>query len=542
LLFAVHPLQVESVASASGMIRLFGGLLTLVAIWQYLVYAFSLARDSGLNENVYPEKREGQSRLHYVAAVFAFVLAIVANPVAVAALFIIGILDYAFLERSVRQRAMSLGAWLAVALVFAAMAVWVQPASRFIPTVPFWQRPLIAGDALTFYLEKLLVPFRLSVDYGRSPTAVVQYGWIYFAWAVPAALGIILWLGRRRTPQLSAAAAVFAVSLLPVLGFVPFGFQSISTVADRYVYVALLGPALALAWAVSRWKSKPELIACAICLAVLSFASGFQARLWKTNTSLFSHALALNSHSWLSHYHLGLALAQQGALEDAEQHYRQALRLRPDYARAQYALGNVLATRGNFAEAIELYRKVLRAGIEGADVHYYLGNIFAKLNRLPEAAEQYERSLQINRRNAAAHASLGHVLFRQRKLEDAVLHYREALEIQPETADAHYGLANILATRGELDQAMDHYQSALRINPSYAGAYYNLGTILARRGRLEDAIRYFREALKIRPDFADAHESLGRALVLQGKREEGMQHIQEALRILKGGRGTEPPQ
>jgi tetratricopeptide (TPR) repeat protein len=543
LLFALHPLHVEPVAWASGMMHLLGGFLALVALWQYLLYVASVyafpKQSDNLRSSAIEWQRTRRERVHYAVATCAFALALLANPVAVAALLVAWFLDYGLFERALRQSVNSLGPWLALALVFTAVTLWLHPVTLSVVVVPLWQRPLIAADALAFYLYKLFVPFGLSVDYGRSPAAVVQQGWIYFTWLVPAVLGLFLWLWRRRAPHVIIAAGIFAASLLPVLGFLPFGFQRISTVADRYLYLALLGPALVLAWAVSRWKSKPVLVACGILLAALGLKSAFQARLWKNNITLFSHALELNPNSWVSHYNLGLGLAQKGTLEDAGQHYRAALKIKPDYGRARYALGNVLATQGNFDEAIEQYRKVLSAGTRTTDVHYYLGNVFAKLNRLTEAAEQYDESLQINPQNAAAHGSLGHILFRQRKLEDAMAHYRKALEIEPEAADVHYGLANILASRGELDEAMNHYQTALRINPSYAGAYYNLGTILARRGQLEEAIRYFRQALKVRPNFADAHESLGRALVLQGNREEGLQHIEQALRILKIGGGTE---
>jgi tetratricopeptide (TPR) repeat protein len=448
-------------------------------------------------------------------------------------------LRYGLFERSLRRSVVSLAPWIGLALVFAAVALLIRPPTSSALWVGLWQRPFIAADALAFYLYKVLVPLWLTVDYGRSPPAVAQHGWIYFSWLVPVFCGFLLWLWRRRAPQLVTAAAVFAAGLLPALGLLPFGFQSISTVADRYAYVALLGPALAFAWVLSRYKSRLAFAACAIILALLGAKSALQARLWENNLSLFSHALVLNSNSWVSHYNLGLALAQKGGLDDAERHYRAALKIKPDYGRARYALANVLAAQGKFEEAIEQYRNVLSGGARAAEAHYYLGNIFAKLNRLGEAVEQYKNSLKVNPNNALVHGSLGHILFRQRKIEDAAAHYRKALEIDPELADVHYGLANVLASRGEFEEAMSQYQTALRINPSYAGAYYNLGTIFARRGQMEEAIRYFRAALKIRPNFADAHESLGRALVLEGKREEGVQHIEQALRILKVGRETE---
>lgn len=542
LLFALHPLHVEPVAWASATMHLLGGLLALVAIWQYLLYVSSMPSVSltGHDHRGFTETLRSRSkRFHYGLAVCAFAGALLANPLAIAALPIAWILSYGLFERSLRQSLVSLVPWAGVALALAAAMFPFRPASQGAAGSPLWQRPLIAADAFAFYIYKLVLPLRLSVDYGRAPAAVAQQGWMYSTWIIPGFLALSVWLWRRSLPYLLTAAGVFAAGLLPVLGFFPFEFQNISTVADRYAYIALLGPALALGWALSRFKSKAVLAACAILLAAMGVKSVFQARLWENNITLFSHALALNSNSWVSHYNLGLAVARNGALEDAEQHYRAALKIKPDYRRAEYALANILAAQGRFDEAIERYRRVLHENTRAAEVHYYLGNVFAKLNRLGEAVEQYENSIKANPQNALAHGSLGHILFRQRKIEEAAVHYRKALEIEPQLADVHYGLANILAGRGELDEAMNHYLSALRINPSYAGAYYNLGTILARRGQMEEAIRYFRAALKIRPNFADAHESLGRALVLQGQREQGMQHIEQALRILKAGRGSE---
>ena len=541
-LFALHPMNVEPVAWASATMHLLGGLLALVAVWQYSLYASSamVYPNGGDHHFVAGTPRHRGKRFHYAVAGGAFALALLANPFAVAALPVAWVLRYGLFERSWRRTLVSLAPWIALALAFAAVVLLIRPASPSAAWVPLWQRPFVAADALAFYLYKVLVPFRLTVDYGRSPPAVAQQGWMYFTWLVPAFFGLLLWLWRRRAPQLVTAAGVFAAGLLPALGWFPFGFQSISTVADRYAYIALLGPALALAWALSRFKSRLALAACAIVLAALGAKSALQARLWQNNVSLFSHALALNSNSWVSHYNLGLALAQKGGLDDAEQHYRAALKIKPDYGRARYALANILAAQGKFEEAIDQYRNVLSGGARAAEAHYYLGNVFAKLNRLGEAVEQYESSLKVDPQNGLAHGSLGHILFRQRRLEEAMAHYRTALEMEPQAADVHYGLANILAIRGEWDEASKHYQTALRINPTYAGAYYNLGTILARRGQLEDAVRYFLQAVKIRPDFADAHASLGRALSMQGKKDEAAEHYQTALRILKSGRQAAP--
>lgn len=532
MLFGLHPLQVEAVSWVTGLKELLSGLLSLAALWQYLVYAA-------------PDGAAGQKKglgFHYCLATGAFVLALLAKPAAVAVPVVAWALDYGLLKRSWRQSAKSLGGWVVLALVFVGVTKAAQPTLPLVFTSSLAARPLIAADALAFYLYKLILPFGLTVDYGRTPAVALELGWAYYTWILPVGLAALLWAWRNRAQYFITAAAVFAAGLLPVMGLIPFGFQQISTVADRYVYLSMLGPALALAWTQSKWTSKVTAAVVCIVLAALASLSAVQARYWHDDVTLSQHALELNAKSWLAHYHAGIGSARTGAVDDAVRHFTAALDLKPGYVDAHLGLGNVLAMKGRLDEAIEHYQKVLQAESRGAEVYFNLGSAFANVNRLSDAVEQFEKSLQVNPDNAQTHGKLGHVLFKQNRLGEAIAHYRRALEIDADAADVHYSLANILAAQGELGDAMDHYRSALRVNPSYAGVYYNLGVILAKRGQLDDAIRHFRQALTIRPNFADAHESLGKALALQGNGEEASKHYREALRILSAGRERGPGQ
>lgn len=532
LLFGLHPLQVEAVSWVTGMKDLLSGLLSLVALWQYLVYA---------GPDGAGEQKKGWG-IHYGIATGAFVLALLAKPSAVAVPVVAWALDYGLLKRSWRQSAKSLAGWVVLAIVFIGVTHAAQPTIQGDFTWSMWARPLIAADALAFYLYKLILPVGLSVDYGRTPGVVLERGWAYYTWIVPVGLAALLWAWRSRAGLIITAAAIFAAGLLPVLGLVPLGFQQISTVADRYVYLSMLGPALALAGVLSRWTRKATMAVVSIVLVALAVLSAVQARHWRDDVTLSQHALELNAKSWLAHYHAGIGSARTGAVDDAVRHFTAALEIKPGYIDAHLGLGNMLAMKGRLDEAIEHYQKVLQAESRSAEVYFNLGNAFVNVNRLADAVEQFEKSLKVDPDNAQAHGQLGHVLFKQNRLGEAVTHYRRALQIDADAADVHYSLANILAVQGELDEAMDHYRAALRLNPSYAGVYYNLGVILAKRGQLDDAIRHFRQALTIRPNFADAHESLGKALALQGHTEEASRHYQEALRILSAGRERSPGQ
>jgi tetratricopeptide (TPR) repeat protein len=438
---------------------------------------------------------------HYGLATGTYVLALLAKPAAVAVPVVAWALDYGLLKRSWRQSATPLGGWVVLAMVFVGVTMAAQPTVQVDFSSSLWARPLIAADALAFYLYKLFLPFGLSVDYGRTPAVVLERGWIYITWVLPVGLAVMLWVWRRGAGYLAVGAAVFAAGLLPVLGLIPFGFQQISTVADRYVYLSLLGPALALAWMVSKNRSRALPIVCGAMLALLAVGSAFQLSAWKNNEILFQRTLRQNPDSWMSQLNLGVGLAKLGRLEEAIDRYRSALSIKPGYVHALNNLGAALFVQGRFEEAIEQYRQALGYEPEAADIHFNLAAALAKLNRLDEAIAQF----------------------------------RKALEIDPEAADAHYRLAQILDLRGEFDGAMNHYLEAVRGNPANAGAYLNIGVILANRGQLDAAIEYFRRALGVRPQFPEAHQSLARALALQGKSDEANRHYQEALRSLNSG-------
>ena len=130
-----------------------------------------------------------------------------------------------------------------------------QPAPQIMST-PFWSRPLIAGDALAFYLWKLLLPWRLALDYERTPRYLLHQWWFYVTWMVPVLAAAGIWLWKPGRHWLGAGALLMVAGLSPVLGFVNFDYESYSTVADHYFYLPMLGVALAAAWALARFASR----------------------------------------------------------------------------------------------------------------------------------------------------------------------------------------------------------------------------------------------------------------------------------------------
>jgi tetratricopeptide (TPR) repeat protein len=529
LLFAVHPIQVEAVAWVTGLKDVLGGCLSFVAIWQYLQYAggdVDVASSGKLARN-----RVRRTWRHYGFATGAFVLALLAKPTAVVVPVMAWLLDVWGWPQTWRTRRWAVLAWLIIAILWGGLTSQVQPATTRLYTVPLWMRPLIAGDAVTFYLYKLVFPVWLGPDYGRAPESILAQGWLWLTGLAPWGLAVLLWYKRTRVPWLVASAGVFVAGLLPVLGFIPFGFQNYSTVADRYMYVSMLGPALALAWGLAQLPSHVLAIGCMVILGALGIRSTWQTRYWHTTMSLFEHALTVHPGSALAHNNLGLATSAQNRFREAIDHYTEALRLRPSYALAHYNLGHLLMSQDQTQEAMLHYAEAIRLLPTYAEAYNSLGMVLANQGRVTEAIHHYTEALRLQPQNAEAHSNLGNVLASQGQTQEAVRHYMEALRLDPTFAEAHNNLGTALANQGRATEAIHHYTEALRLRPSYARAHYNLGNVLYKQGKMQEAIQQYTEALRIQPNLAEAHHNLGVILADEGHIDRAIEHYTEALRL-----------
>jgi len=238
------------------------------------------------------------------------------------------------------------------------------------------------------------------------------------------------------------------VVLLPVLGIFQSGPQ---IAADRYTYLAGLGWAiLASAGLLAAWRRRPFLVTGLTVLLLLGFGTltWNQVRVWHDSEKLWSHAVAIDPGSSIGQLSLGLALARQGKLVEAVEHYQTALRLEPDYADAYTNVGVALANQGRLAEAIEHYRQALRIKRDHADAHTNWGAALAQQGKLDEAIEHYRQALEIKPESADAHNHWGLALARQSKLVEAMKHYQQAVELRPSFTEAQSNLVNALRTLG----------------------------------------------------------------------------------------------
>src|SRR5437870_3251539 len=471
LLFAIHPLRVESVVWVTERRDVLSGLFYLLAILVYL-----RACEQGAS-----------GRGWYWLSVAVFVCALLSKSMVVNLPVVLLILDV----YPLRRLGGPIGWWseparrvyvekipfvllAAAASVIALMAQLSFHAALSVAELSVPGRLSVSAYGLSFYLWKMVAPVNLSPLYELPPTVNLWATPFLLSYGGVVAITALAWARRCRWPGLLAAWLAYVVILLPVLGIFQSGPQ---IAADRTTYLPGLGrAALAGAGLLAAWRRRSFLATglAVFLLLGLGTLTWNQVRVWHDTEKLWSHAVAIDPKSPGGQLALGLALARQGKLVEAVEHYQTALRLKPDYAEAHNNAGSALVRQGKLAEAIAHYEQALTIRPDFADAHSNVGLALARQGKLAEAIAHYERALTIRPDHADTHANWGLALSLQGKPAEAIEHYRQALLIKPDSAEAHNNWGLALANQGKLAEAIVHYRQALQINPDFGQARSNL--------------------------------------------------------------------
>jgi len=387
-IFAVHPVQVESVAWVSEMNNLLAAALSLAAIRLYLAF------------RVTPVKVRwwyfGLGSAVYLLALFAKATAVVVPLMA-------AILDWGFLGGSSRRPIAAIFPWLVAAGIFG----WIAHLSQSAAPTALMNRPAVAIDALAFYYGKLFWPVGLTIDYGRTPSRVLTGHILFDNLAVLSMLGMIFWVLWRNYRGIVLGGAIMLAGLLPVLGLVPFGFQEYSTVADHFLYLGMLGPSLAagviLAAAPRRWAI-PVAVGLGVALTVLSVK---QLQVWRNSGTLVTRALAIDPGSAIGNDIAGAQLDRSGKPSLAIPHFSAAIARDPTNPEFHFNLANALFRLGEFDKSIDEFESAIPLFHPPSwKAMNNLGVAYAKVGRRDEAIVEFEQVLQLDPQNAEATRNL----------------------------------------------------------------------------------------------------------------------------------------
>jgi tetratricopeptide (TPR) repeat protein len=463
LVFALHPIQVESVAWISELRGTTSNGFVLLSLT-----AFVASRQADVR---------ARSLKLLTLVSLSLLCAMLCKPSAAVLPVVTLALDRVVFQTPWRRT-------LSTAALFAALALPFVLITRSIQSIPpggqsaLWQRPLVAGDALAFYLFKILIPINLGVDYGRTPFRVMAHAWGYAAWLVPATLLLVCYRNRRQHPAAWLGAVLMVTFLLPNLGLVPFAYQAYSTVADRYAYLAMIGAGLIVSDVVTSLKNRTLVVSAGASIFVaLATVTVGQTRHWLTSMDFLRHTIDVNGTAGFAYNNLGDIELANGDLSAAMSDYQSSIKIDPNRVKA----------------------------------YINLAEVYVALNRSADAETAIDQALKLPEVTSDDFSNLGIVLMKMNQPARALQALQTAVSMDPNSVTYLFNQANAFAAVGQFERAEATFRRCIALAPTLAGAHTGLGIVLAQTERLPDAINEFRTALRLQPNDPAALDDLRRA-------------------------------
>jgi len=521
--FALHPVNVESVAWITERKNVLSGVFYMLALRACLRFA---------------EAEGGPRWARYATAVFFFVCALLSKTVTASLPAVVLVLLW-WRGRLLRRHVAALVPMLLLGAAMGWHTAYLEEehvgAKGEEWALTAAERCQIAGRAIWFYAAKLIWPSGLTFVYPRwktDPSSTVLY--LYPLSVV--LLIIAAWIARRwigRGPL--AAILCFCGTLFPALGFLnvyPFRY---SFVADHFQYLASVALiTLFVASAAHLLRGQPKALAAvasASLLVLLGSLTARQTRIYENMETLWTDTLRKNPGAWMAHGNLGDDLSAKGRYAEAIDHYRKTLEMKKDSAITHFNLGLALMESGQIEAAISSYKDALRFQPHYPQAHVNLGCAYLDREQVEAAIEHLTTAIRQDPELAAAHYNLANAFSRKGRPAEAESAYRESLRLKPDYVEAWVNLAGVLLAADRMEEAIEAYRRALSIRPDSFEARANLGSILAERGQLPEALTHLSQAVRLNARSIEPRYRYALALAASGKRELARQQFREVLRM-----------
>lgn len=497
MLFALHPLRVESVAWLSERKDVLSTLFAFAAIWMYARYV------------------QKPSVTRYAPVLILFALSLMSKPMYVTLPFALLLLDVWPLGRlSKTGRGGRLGAvyeklpLFAMTIAASIVTYIAQKQSHAVVAVddlPILDRLANAFVAVACYLGKTIWPANLShfyplPDQGWPSGAVVLAVILFFTITVVAVAQF------RKRPYGLIGWLWLVGMLVPVIGLVKAGAQAM---ADRFTYAPLVGVFIFVAWSLPARALKPVFVVCGLVLGVLTF---HQANLWRDSVTLFSHAIEIDPNSAHAHSHLATAYQVLDRNEDAKRHLLRAIDLKPGWSLPYKTMAMLLEEEGDTAGATRYARRGAGGAGPAAGGHYVLAELLVKQGDIEGAIAEIRAAIADQPKMYKAHNMLGNLLTQRKRYDEAIAAYREAIALYSNQPDQHYNLgrAQILAKRHL--QAAASLRRAIELDKNHGEAHHHLGLALESLGQHDKALSALQTATGLLPGNAAVQANLALTL------------------------------
>ena len=518
LLWALHPLQTESVTCIVQRSESLVGLFYLLTLYGFIRGVESPA----------PRRWE-------IFTVAVCLTGMAAKELMVSAPVLVLLYDRTFVAGSFRA------AWQARWKLYAGLAAtwlllfWLATHSGqragmagFGLGMSSWEYALTQCRAIILYLRLTVWPSPLVVDYG---VGVARLGDVWPQGLLLLALVTGTWFALVRKPVVGFAAFWFFAILAPSSSFVPLISQ---TMAEHRMYLPLAAVLALGVLTAYRWLGARTLPVCLVLAVAAGVGTAARNRDYRDALTLWGVTVAQQPDNVRVQMNVATALSGAGRLEEAAGHFATAARLAPGFADAHYSLAGVLIQLHRPGEAQAAAEQAVRLKPDQAEAHYVLATTLLQQGQVEAALEQYETALRLRPNFADALHTLAGVLAMQGKTAEALEHYEAALRLQPDNSLLHGEMGGVLAKSGRIEAAARHFESAVRLDPASIPAPFNFGNALFALRRFDEAAQQYAAVVRLRPDFAEAHNNLGNTLLQLGRLDEAQAQYEETLRLKPG--------
>ena len=482
LLFAVHPVHVESIA---WIIDLKDVLSTTLYLGSFLLFM------KFYKENI---------KTQYIFSLALFILSLLCKSIAVSMPIALVLWLWWKNGKIQRKDILSLAPFFIAAFLIAFGDVrFAQGREQINFGFSLIERCLIASRSIFFYIEKFFLPINLMTFYPRwvvDAKDIAQY--VYPFILILILCGLFLY---RRSSRAPLALFLFTlVSLSPTLGFLDFFFMSYSFVADRFQYLASGGLVILFAASLhfvfkrlgkeKRFSHTGIKILIILILSILTFK---ESTYYRNNETLFQRNIEKNPAAWPAYNVLGVEMEKKGNMKEAESWFRKSMELNPRFVNALNNLGTLLARDNKTGDAIELFKK----------------------------------ALEIKPNSSQTHMNLGLALSLEKNYDKSLFHLKESIRLDSQYTSGHYNLGLVLMETGDMEEGILHLQKTLALNPSQPETWLRLGDACYKLGKTADAIRAYESALRLIPDLPLALSSL--AIIYSSSKDPGIKDPDKAI-------------
>jgi tetratricopeptide (TPR) repeat protein len=578
LLFALHPVNVDSVAWAAerkNILSTFFWLLTMLFYYYY-------CRKPDI--------------LRYLSVLFVFTLGLLAKPMLVTLPFVLLLFDYWPLKRITFEshEPASTGKRDIIGVLKEKKTTIIKLISEKIPLVIlslisiFISAISITNIGADKYKHFLSMSFRIKnalVSYIKYIYILIIPHNLTFFYTYPDSVPVLYVIGSLLVIGIITIAAVrrfrkssyfligwlwFLGTLLPVSGLIQGGLWP--AIAERWAYVPFIGLYIIVVWGffeiTSHLKHAKIIIPSAFSLVFFIFMilTSVQASYWKNNFTLYEHAIVVDPNNYVAFDNLGIAYYRKGEREksidyfnkslqinqnnpyahndfaftlqkknpkEAISHYYRAIELSPNFIQPYINLGILFSDLGRLDDAIKILTQALKIDPDTKAIYYNMGTALAKKGENQEAIKYLREGVERDPKNAKAHNNLGAVYMKLGKTDEAIKEFSTAIKIDPGFAESHNNLGILFGQQGKMKESMYYFSEAVRYDPKNAQAHNNLGVIYAKQGNIIAAWDHFNKAIKIDPNDANLHYALALCLKEFGNLSGAIDHLQEALRLKK---------